>query len=104
MGYIVFGVLRESRPMLFYIGSGILFVLSQLDYFLLSKVICRVRPLSFHPLSSSLTCPIAFEQDRRFFHCYIAGDCIRICTVSGMEKYHRRFAFPCTCLDFDNLF
>ncbi|KAI0044476.1 hypothetical protein FA95DRAFT_1562228 [Auriscalpium vulgare] len=40
MGYIVLFVLRESRPMWFYVLAGILFVLSQLDYFLLNKVIC----------------------------------------------------------------
>ncbi|KAI0058581.1 hypothetical protein BV25DRAFT_1830036 [Artomyces pyxidatus] len=41
MGYIVVIILRETRPMWFYILSGILFVLSQLDYFLLNKVICN---------------------------------------------------------------
>ncbi|KAG6335860.1 hypothetical protein ID866_3225 [Astraeus odoratus] len=41
MLYIVIGVLNEVRPIWFYILSGILFVLSQLAYFLLSKVICK---------------------------------------------------------------
>jgi len=41
MAYIVLAVLNEVRPMWFYILSATLFVLSQLDYFLLSKVICK---------------------------------------------------------------
>ncbi|KAF7797685.1 hypothetical protein EIP86_011078 [Pleurotus ostreatoroseus] len=40
MLYIVLGVLREVRPVWFYVLAGTLFVLSQLDYFLLSRVIC----------------------------------------------------------------
>lgn len=43
MLYIVLGVLNEVRPAWYYVISAILFILSQLDYFLLSKVICRVR-------------------------------------------------------------
>ena len=43
MLYIVVGVLNEIRPLWYYVISAILFILSQLDYFLLSKVICRVR-------------------------------------------------------------
>ncbi|KAJ7498050.1 chitin synthase III catalytic subunit [Mycena galericulata] len=41
MTYIVLAVLNEVRPMWFYILSAALFVLSQLDYFLLNKVICN---------------------------------------------------------------
>ncbi|KAH7912748.1 chitin synthase III catalytic subunit [Hygrophoropsis aurantiaca] len=41
MLYIVLGVLNEVRPVWYYLLSGILFILSQLAYFLLSKVICR---------------------------------------------------------------
>ncbi|KAG6370871.1 chitin synthase III catalytic subunit [Boletus reticuloceps] len=41
MLYIVVGVLNEVRPVWYYVISAILFVLSQLDYFLLNKVICR---------------------------------------------------------------
>ncbi|KAN0085627.1 Chitin synthase III catalytic subunit [Tylopilus felleus] len=41
MLYIVVGVLNEIRPLWYYVISAILFILSQLDYFLLSKVICR---------------------------------------------------------------
>jgi hypothetical protein len=41
MTYIVLSVLNEVRPMWYYLMSGILFVLSQLAYFLLSKVICH---------------------------------------------------------------
>lgn len=38
MTWIVLSVLREVRPMWFYILAAALFVLSQLDYFLLNKV------------------------------------------------------------------
>ncbi|TFK37362.1 hypothetical protein BDQ12DRAFT_713488 [Crucibulum laeve] len=41
MSYIVLKVLNETRPMWFYLLSAALFVLSQLDWFLLSKVICK---------------------------------------------------------------
>ncbi|KAG2066833.1 hypothetical protein BDR04DRAFT_1167369 [Suillus decipiens] len=41
MLYIVLGILNEIRPVWYYVIAAILFVLSQLDYFLLSKVICR---------------------------------------------------------------
>lgn len=41
MSYVVLGVLREMRPFLYYAGAAFLFVLSQLGYFLLSKIICR---------------------------------------------------------------
>lgn len=41
MIYIVLGVLREVRPVWFFVLSFALFVLSQLDFFLLNKVICK---------------------------------------------------------------
>jgi len=41
MTYVVLGMLREVRPIWFYVLAAVLFVLSQLDYFLLSKVICN---------------------------------------------------------------
>ncbi|CAK5267517.1 unnamed protein product [Mycena citricolor] len=41
MTYIVLAVLNELRPMWFYVLSAVLFVLSQLAFFLLSKVICK---------------------------------------------------------------
>ncbi|RPD53451.1 hypothetical protein L227DRAFT_398150 [Lentinus tigrinus ALCF2SS1-6] len=41
MAYVVLGMLNELRPMWYYVLAAVLFVLSQLDYFLLSKVICR---------------------------------------------------------------
>jgi hypothetical protein len=41
MGYIVLAVLNEVKPMYFYILAAVLFVLSQLAWFLLSGVICR---------------------------------------------------------------
>jgi hypothetical protein len=47
MMYIVLGVLNEVRPMWFFTLAFILFVLSQLDYYLLNKVICKVSPSLF---------------------------------------------------------
>ncbi|TFK81589.1 hypothetical protein K466DRAFT_557746 [Polyporus arcularius HHB13444] len=41
MAYVVLGLLNEVRPMWYYVLAAVLFVLSQLDYFLLSKVICK---------------------------------------------------------------
>lgn len=42
MAYVVLGILRETRPMVFYALSAICFVLSQLAWFLLGKVVCEV--------------------------------------------------------------
>ncbi|EAU81033.2 hypothetical protein CC1G_10152 [Coprinopsis cinerea okayama7 len=41
MSYIVLHVLKETKPMWFYLLSAVLFVLSQLALFLLGKVVCR---------------------------------------------------------------
>ncbi|VDC05846.1 unnamed protein product [Peniophora sp. CBMAI 1063] len=41
MMWVVVGMLREYRPMLFYFLAAVLFVLSQLDFFLLNRVICN---------------------------------------------------------------
>ncbi|EPQ53865.1 hypothetical protein GLOTRDRAFT_78912 [Gloeophyllum trabeum ATCC 11539] len=41
MLYIVLGILNEVRPVWYFILAATVFVLSQLDYFLLNKVICR---------------------------------------------------------------
>ncbi|KAI0777842.1 chitin synthase III catalytic subunit [Trametes elegans] len=41
MTYVVLAMLNEVRPMWYYVLAAVLFVLSQLDFFLLSKVICR---------------------------------------------------------------
>jgi len=40
MVWIVAGILHEQRPLFYYVLAGILFVLSQLAYFLLSRPIC----------------------------------------------------------------
>ncbi|KAK0194045.1 chitin synthase III catalytic subunit [Armillaria mellea] len=40
MAYIVLAVLNETRPMWFYVLAAVLFVLSQLAWFLLGRVIC----------------------------------------------------------------
>ncbi|OCH89143.1 hypothetical protein OBBRIDRAFT_794585 [Obba rivulosa] len=41
MIYVVLGILNEVRPVWYFVLAAVLFVLSQLDYFLLNKVICR---------------------------------------------------------------
>ncbi|KAK7685113.1 hypothetical protein QCA50_011952 [Cerrena zonata] len=41
MLYIILGILNELKPVWFYILAAGLFVLSQLDFFLLNKVICK---------------------------------------------------------------
>ncbi|KAI1784646.1 chitin synthase III catalytic subunit [Ganoderma leucocontextum] len=41
MTYVVLAMLNEVRPMWYYVLAAVLFVLSQLDFFLLSKVICK---------------------------------------------------------------
>jgi hypothetical protein len=41
MAYIVLRVLNETRPMWYYILSAALFVLSQLAWFLLGRIICK---------------------------------------------------------------
>ncbi|KIP01202.1 hypothetical protein PHLGIDRAFT_97139 [Phlebiopsis gigantea 11061_1 CR5-6] len=41
MLYIVLGILNEVRPVWYYVLAAVLFVLSQLAYFLLNKVICN---------------------------------------------------------------
>jgi hypothetical protein len=58
MAYIVLAVLNEVRPMWYYTLSATLFVLSQLDYFLLNKIICRVGAyLALGPWSTANTPP-----------------------------------------------
>ena len=44
MLYVVLGILNEVRPVWYFVLAAVLFILSQLDYFLLNKVICKVRP------------------------------------------------------------
>ncbi|KAF9809132.1 hypothetical protein IEO21_07533 [Rhodonia placenta] len=41
MLYVVLGMLNEVRPVWYFVLAMVLFVLSQLDYFLLNKVICK---------------------------------------------------------------
>lgn len=65
MLYIVLGILNEVRPMWFYILAALLFVLSQLDFFLLNKVICQVRDISFAGRVSTLTYG---HRDRVYHH------------------------------------
>ena len=96
MLYIVLGMLNEFRPVWYYILAAVLFVLSQLDYFLLNKVICNVR------LFISLS-PLFRETYIRDGHAgrntaqtgrLLRGDGIRnSCrrrVALGVEEYHRR--------------
>jgi hypothetical protein len=41
MIYVILGMLKELRPTLYYVLAGVTFVLSQLAWFLLGKVICN---------------------------------------------------------------
>jgi len=41
MIYIVLGMLKELRPVLYYVLAGVVFILSQLAWFILGKVICN---------------------------------------------------------------
>jgi hypothetical protein len=94
MLYIVLGVLNEVRPLWFYVLAAVLFVLSQLDYFLLSKVICKVRVFftckiwartdGYFTLTGSNV-----AQNRRIICCYHSGDCSGWRTVSRVEKHYR---------------
>ena len=60
MTYVVLGMLNELRPMWYYGLAAVLFVLSQLDFFLLSRVICNVRLASvpLRPLRI-MTCAVS---------------------------------------------
>lgn len=40
MGWVVIAVLREMRPLIYYALAGLLFILAQLAYFLLSRPLC----------------------------------------------------------------
>jgi hypothetical protein len=54
MTYIVLRVLNETRPMYWYALAALLFVLSQLAWFLLGKVICKVRYFALFFFSGSV--------------------------------------------------
>lgn len=55
MVYVVLGMLNEVRPVWYFVLAMVIFVLSQLDYFLLNKVICNVRALSLCSQARVLT-------------------------------------------------
>ena len=42
MSYVILQVLHEKKPVLFYVLAAALFILSQLAWFLLGRVICKV--------------------------------------------------------------
>jgi LSD1 subclass zinc finger protein len=50
MSYIVLRVLNETRPMWFYLLAALLFVLGQLAWFLLGRVLCTVSNFSIFEL------------------------------------------------------
>lgn len=66
MAYIVLHVLNETRPMVYYILSAALFVLSQLAWFLLNKVICKVRAVvGCYFISSSYRVGVRRDHQQR---------------------------------------
>lgn len=91
MLYIVLGMLNELRPVWYYVIAAVLFVLSQLDYFLLSKVICNVRAtwvlISVHVLTR---CAGLELEDRWLVRGHRTGVSGRRCDLSRVEKHHRR--------------
>lgn len=91
MIYIVLAILNETRPMWFYLLAAVLFVLSQLDWFLLSNVICRVH-FATEPLYAYLIvgfcCPGNVTEGRRVFHRDSARDCKCWRVISCMEKHN----------------
>lgn len=52
MTYVVLRILNEIRPLWYYVLAFVLFVLAQLAWFLLGKVVCRVS----HPIHSVNRC------------------------------------------------
>lgn len=54
MLYVVLGMLNEVRPVWYFVLAMVLFVLSQLDYFLLNKVICKVRCLLLQEFETNI--------------------------------------------------
>ncbi|KAG5651577.1 hypothetical protein H0H81_008160 [Sphagnurus paluster] len=77
MAHIVLNVLNERRPMLFYALAGMLFLLSQLAWFLLGRVLCTVR---------------VFAKDRRIVPGDRAGDGGGRRVVPRLEEYNGRYA------------
>jgi hypothetical protein len=71
MIWIVLRVLNETRPMYYYALSAFLFVLSQLAWFLLGKVICKVCillvNLSIFPPPCT-TCGLSATRAALFVH------------------------------------
>jgi hypothetical protein len=92
MAYIVLAVLRETRPLWYFILAAALFILSQLAYFLLSKVICKVSPLpSPVPLHSHEQVLGFGCESRWIIHRHVAGNRFYVRTVLLLEKYHRGY-------------
>jgi hypothetical protein len=97
MTYIVLAVLNEVRPMWYYVLSAVFFVLGQLAYFLLGKIICKVPPLSALSVSGlNLRFITGFKGKGRWLvYRYASGDSLSDRTLSSLEKHHRRLDTPC---------
>lgn len=94
MAYIVLGVLRERRPMLYYLGAAACFVLSQLAWYLLGKVICKVCILS-PSQGFFLNClPEYTRENRWILYCNNSRNRGGGSYIFGMEKHHRRCVLP----------
>ena len=92
MAYIVLKILNERRPMFYYSLSASLFILGQLAWFLLGRVICKVCLLLSTSGFTSFVLSGIIIEGRRFFHRYCLGDCSSGRPFPCVEKYHRRYA------------
>ncbi|KAH9016087.1 chitin synthase III catalytic subunit-domain-containing protein [Lactarius hengduanensis] len=74
MGWIVAAVLREMRPLIYYGLAGLLFILAQLAFFLLSRPICNGTNAK---IDGSFIATVLDNRDCR-------------CALSRLAEYHRR--------------
>ena len=68
MLYVILGVLQEVKPVWYYILAAVLFVLSQLDFFLLSRIICKVSRFSPFSIRSGTLHATPVPIIARWFH------------------------------------
>lgn len=99
MSYIVLHILNETRPMWYFLLSAALFVLAQLAWFLLGKVICNVSALvlTLRTTSSYWYSPplfvIGFKSQSWWIVCrHNPGNSICRWAVPCMEKHYWRWA------------
>ena len=96
MSYIVLQVLKETRPLWYYILAATLFVLSQLAWFLLNRVICKVKTFDFTTWHEIADFSFFFSfvglwfESGWFFRSYFARDGSCRCFVLGLESNNGR--------------